>query len=94
MEILGRWLAIIVITIAVAAFLLALLRAKEPFVDAFESAVAIAGAHHDTASRYDPSSYSRRVAAMCICSQPVARAVMTASAVFFACERRPASPVA
>jgi magnesium-transporting ATPase (P-type) len=43
MEILGRWLAIIVVTIAVAAFLLALLRAKEPFVDAFESAVAIAG---------------------------------------------------
>eukprot|EP00882_Tetradesmus_deserticola_P009077 GHRQ01009576.1.p1 GENE.GHRQ01009576.1~~GHRQ01009576.1.p1 ORF type:complete len:554 (+),score=246.57 GHRQ01009576.1:243-1904(+) len=42
MEILGRWLAIIVVTIAVAAFLLALLLAKEPFVDAFESAVAIA----------------------------------------------------
>eukprot|EP00882_Tetradesmus_deserticola_P017108 GHRQ01018309.1.p1 GENE.GHRQ01018309.1~~GHRQ01018309.1.p1 ORF type:complete len:335 (+),score=141.09 GHRQ01018309.1:240-1244(+) len=44
MEILGRWLAIIVVTIALAAFLLALLLAKEPFVDAFESAVAIAGA--------------------------------------------------
>jgi magnesium-transporting ATPase (P-type) len=44
MEILGRWLAIVVVTIAVGAFLLALLRAREPFVDAFESAVAIAGA--------------------------------------------------
>ncbi|WIA10648.1 hypothetical protein OEZ85_010828 [Tetradesmus obliquus] len=42
MEILGRWLAIVVVAIAVGAFLLALLRAKEPFVDAFESAVAIA----------------------------------------------------
>jgi hypothetical protein len=47
MEILGRWLAIIVVTIAVAAFLLALLRAREPFVDAFESAVAIAGRYDE-----------------------------------------------
>jgi uncharacterized membrane protein YvbJ len=42
MEILGRWLAIIVIIIAVAALLLAHFRAHEPFTDAFESAVAIA----------------------------------------------------
>lgn len=42
MEILGRWLAIIVVVIALGAFLLALLHAKEPFTDAFESAVAIA----------------------------------------------------
>lgn len=43
MEILGRWLATIVVLIAVGAFLLALLYAREPFVQAFESAVAIAG---------------------------------------------------
>jgi cation transport ATPase len=42
MEILGRWLAIVVLVIALGAFLLALLRAKEPFTHAFESAVAIA----------------------------------------------------
>lgn len=42
MEILGRWLAIIVALIAVGAFLLALLRAHEPFAEAFKSAVAIA----------------------------------------------------
>jgi magnesium-transporting ATPase (P-type) len=43
MEILGRWLATIVVLIALGAFLLAFLHAKEPFVEAFESAVAIAG---------------------------------------------------
>lgn len=43
MEILGRWLAIIVVLIAVGAFLLALLHAHEPFAEAFKSAVAIAG---------------------------------------------------
>jgi P-type E1-E2 ATPase len=42
MEILGRWLAIIVVLIAVGAFLLALLHAHEPFDEAFKSAVAIA----------------------------------------------------
>jgi hypothetical protein len=42
MEILGRWLAIIVVLIAVGAFLLALLHAHEPFAEAFKSAVAIA----------------------------------------------------
>lgn len=42
MEILGRWLAIIVCLIAVGAFLLALLHANEPFAEAFKSAVAIA----------------------------------------------------
>lgn len=42
MEILGRWLAIIVVLIAVGAFLLALLHAHEPFSEAFKSAVAIA----------------------------------------------------
>jgi hypothetical protein len=41
MEILGRWLAIIVVLIAVGAFLLALLHAHEPFAEAFKSAVAI-----------------------------------------------------
>ena len=44
MEILGRWLAVIVLAIALGAFLLALLRAKEPFADAFETAVAMSGA--------------------------------------------------
>lgn len=44
MEILGRWLASIVVIIAIGAFLLAFLRAKEDFAHAFESAVAIAGA--------------------------------------------------
>ena len=43
MEILGRWLATIVVVIAVGAFLLALFRAKEGFGTAFETAVAIAG---------------------------------------------------
>jgi magnesium-transporting ATPase (P-type) len=43
MEILGRWLATIVCIIALGAFLLAFLKAKEGFADAFESAVAIAG---------------------------------------------------
>ncbi|KAI8475580.1 MAG: calcium transporting ATPase [Monoraphidium minutum] len=42
MEILGRWLAIVVLTIAIGAFLLAFLKAKEGFAHAFESAVAIA----------------------------------------------------
>lgn len=42
MEILGRWLAIIVLLIAIGAFLLALLHAHEPFAEAFKSAVAIA----------------------------------------------------
>ncbi|KAI8475578.1 MAG: cation transporting ATPase [Monoraphidium minutum] len=42
MEILGRWLAIVVVTIAIGAFLLAFLKAKEGFTHAFESAVAIA----------------------------------------------------
>ncbi|GBF92410.1 carbonate dehydratase [Raphidocelis subcapitata] len=42
MEILGRWLASIVCLIALGAFLLAFLRAKESFSHAFESAVAIA----------------------------------------------------
>ncbi|KAG1675876.1 hypothetical protein FOA52_001533 [Chlamydomonas sp. UWO 241] len=42
MEILGRWLAVIVVVIAVAAFLLALLHADEGFTSSFESAVAIA----------------------------------------------------
>ncbi|KIY95681.1 ATPase, P-type (transporting), HAD superfamily, subfamily IC [Monoraphidium neglectum] len=42
MEILGRWLATIVVLIALGAFLLAFLLAKEGFVHAFESAVAIA----------------------------------------------------
>eukprot|EP00775_Hariotina_reticulata_P008890 gene8890-9068_t len=42
MEILGRWLATIVVLIALGAFLLAYFRAHEPFVKAFESAVAIA----------------------------------------------------
>jgi hypothetical protein len=44
MEILGRWLAAVVLAIALASFLLSLLRAKDPFAEAFESAVAIAGA--------------------------------------------------
>jgi len=44
MEILGRWLASIVVIIAIGAFLLAFLHAKESFSHAFESAVAIAGA--------------------------------------------------
>lgn len=44
MEILGRWLATVVVIIALGAFLLAFLRAKESFVHAFESAVAISGA--------------------------------------------------
>lgn len=42
MEILGRWLAIVVLLIAIGALLLAFLHAKEPFAHAFESAVAIA----------------------------------------------------
>jgi magnesium-transporting ATPase (P-type) len=42
MEILGRWLAIIVLVIALGALLLAKFRANEPFTKAFESAVAIA----------------------------------------------------
>ena len=42
MEVLGRWLACIVLLIALTAFLLAHLRAHESFADAFESAVAIA----------------------------------------------------
>ncbi|KAI8475579.1 MAG: cation transporting ATPase [Monoraphidium minutum] len=42
MEILGRWLAIAVVIIAISAFLLAFLKAKEGFSQAFESAVAIA----------------------------------------------------
>eukprot|EP00879_Flechtneria_rotunda_P004077 GHRR01004322.1.p1 GENE.GHRR01004322.1~~GHRR01004322.1.p1 ORF type:complete len:859 (+),score=261.06 GHRR01004322.1:236-2812(+) len=42
MEILGRWLATIVVLIAIGAFLLAFFRAKEGFTNAFESAVAIA----------------------------------------------------
>ena len=44
MEILGRWLATVVVVIALGAFLLAFFRAKESFSHAFESAVAIAGA--------------------------------------------------
>ncbi|KAF8067390.1 ctpF [Scenedesmus sp. PABB004] len=42
LEILGRWLAILVAIIALVAFLLALLRARLGFKLAFESAVAIA----------------------------------------------------
>ena len=42
MEILGRWLAIIVVLIAIGALLLAFLHAHEPFAEAFKSAVAIA----------------------------------------------------
>lgn len=41
MQILGRWLSIIVIILAVAAFLLAMFRADEGFTHSFESAVAI-----------------------------------------------------
>lgn len=46
MEVLGHWLAIIVIIIAVGAFLLAFLKAREGFTHAFESAVSIAGELH------------------------------------------------
>ena len=42
MEILGRWLATIVVLIAFGAFMLAHFHAKEPFSTAFESAVVIA----------------------------------------------------
>lgn len=43
MEVLGHWLATIVVLIAIGAFLLAFFRAHEAFTDAFESAVSIAG---------------------------------------------------
>lgn len=42
MEILGRWIACIVILIAVSAFLLAYLRVKQDATEAFKSAVSIA----------------------------------------------------
>jgi magnesium-transporting ATPase (P-type) len=42
MEILGRWLAVVVVLISVLSFLLALLKAKQSFISAFKAAVAIA----------------------------------------------------
>jgi P-type E1-E2 ATPase len=42
LEILGRWLAIVVLIIALISFFLAHYRAGESWVDAFSSAVAIA----------------------------------------------------
>ena len=42
LEILGRWLAIVVAILALISFFLAHYRAGEPWVDAFSSAVAIA----------------------------------------------------
>jgi magnesium-transporting ATPase (P-type) len=44
MEILGRWLASVVVIIAFTSFMLAHFYAREDFTHAFESAVAIAGA--------------------------------------------------
>ncbi|KAJ3413027.1 hypothetical protein HDV05_008618 [Chytridiales sp. JEL 0842] len=42
MEILGRWLAVVIGLISLAAFLLAVFRAKQSFITAFKIAVAIA----------------------------------------------------
>ena len=42
MEILGRWLAILIVIFAVMSFLIAFLHIKEPFKLAFESAISIA----------------------------------------------------
>jgi P-type E1-E2 ATPase len=42
LEILGRWIAIVVFIIALTSFLLARFRVQEAWVDAFSSAVAIA----------------------------------------------------
>jgi magnesium-transporting ATPase (P-type) len=42
LEVLGRWLAIVVGVIALTSFLLARFRVGEAWVDAFSSAVAIA----------------------------------------------------
>jgi potassium/sodium efflux P-type ATPase len=42
MEILGRWIAVVVAIVSIVSFLLALLKAQEPFISAFKAAVAIA----------------------------------------------------
>jgi magnesium-transporting ATPase (P-type) len=42
LEILGRWLAVLVVIIALVAFLLAMFHAGNNFKTAFESAVAVA----------------------------------------------------
>jgi magnesium-transporting ATPase (P-type) len=42
LEVLGRWLAVLVLIMALVAFLLSLLVVGNPFAEAFSSAVAIA----------------------------------------------------